>query len=882
VTRVLWLIALAAPCVVMGQGQFLTQKDTTRGPHPMPAPGRMVPAPPPPRSDAPESVTVALGPEYRASIFRKLFAGWHYRDLWLTPIRMQVLDLERFAGGLTPVEHGGGLQTVSLHMMGENGIEYSLRSIDKRPKVPEELVGTVVEQVVSDQTSAGNPAGSLITAALERSAHVLHEEPMFFVIPDDPRLGAFRGEFAGMAAEVEGRPKTKDGEEGFDDASKVEKTEKLFTDLNKSESNRVDSRDYLTARLVDFMVGDWDRDASQWRWARYGDKGDRLWKPIPVDRDWAFARSDGFVARLLRPRRPELIIFGDEFPSLFGLTFEEWDQDRRLMQDLERPVFDSAARWLQQVWTDSVIKDAVDQMPPPYQAERGAFFTKSLEKRRDKLPAEADAFYRQMAWGADVHTTTEPSVIDIARRTDTVVITIRAKDASPVDPYFVRTFVRGETHEIRLYLDGGPDSLTERGGCDGVKIRVLAGADGDVLVDSTSGSPGQTRVYDHGHPVRLIDPHAVGVDSRRWMGPQVPPGVLVRDVGQQCQTLPGAAGGSDAGAVVGLNLTCDEYGFRRQPWALSNSFTVGYASAAGGGGLDYLGQLRPVGGREIWSWHASANTSQFVWFFGYGNQTTYNPNLNNGFGESFYRARESFFELNPGLTFPFNQTTSLTVSPFMRYSQTGRLGEFVDSTKPYGTGPFGSIGGTIDAHYDTRDDVGYTTSGVFLHVTGLAVPDVWDAVDAYGKVRASAATYLTPPDGWAVRPTLALRVGGEKVWGTAPFQDMAHIGAYAPGEPFTVRGYISDRFTGTASAFGNAQLELPIARPLILVRTTIGLLAVNDIGRVFLPGENSSVWHDGYGGGFFIAPYSGTFTANFTLVHGTDGNRFYFGYGTGL
>ena len=867
-----------------GDKTYVAAKDTNRGPHAARAPGRVFPAPPPPTSDVPESVTVVPGPEYHAPWWRKLFAGAHYRDLWLTPIRVPVLDLARFAGGLTPIEHGGGEQTVSLHMMGANGIEYALRSVDKRPKVPEEFQGTVVEQLVADETSAANPAAALVVAPLEDAAHMLHEEPAYYVIPDDPRLGAFRREFAGMLAEVEGRPKTKDGEEGLGDASKVVKTPKLLENLNaKSESNRVDSRGYLAARLTDMYVGDWDRGPEQWRWARFGEKGDRFWKAIPVDRDWAFVRSDGLVARLARVHRPELIVFGDHYPSLLGLMFEQWDQDRRLLQDMERPAFDSTARWLQTVWTDSAIKDAVAHMPPEMQAKRGQFMTKALEKRRDNLPREADAFYREMAWGADVHTTTEPTVIDITRRHDTVDVRMRVKDAPAVDPYFERSFVRGETHEIRLYLDAGPDSITERGGGDGIKIRVLAGANGDVLVDSTTDSPGTTRVYDHGHPVRLVGAHAVGVDSRRYIGPKVPPGTFVRDIGEKCETEPGAAGSADAGAVIGINMTCNDYGFRRQPWALSQSFTIGYASGAGGGGIDYLGQLRPVGSREIWTWHASATTSQFTWFFGYGNNTTYNSDLTKGFGEQYYRARQSYFQFNPGLTLPFNQTTSLTVSPFLRYWQTGRQGTFIETTHPYGgDGPFGSIGGTVDFRYDTRDDRAYARSGVLINVFGRGVPDLWNSLTSYGKVRGTVGTYLTPPSDFPVRPTLVLRVGGEKLWGTAPYEDMAHIGAAAPGQPFSVRGYIADRFTGTASAFGNAQLELPVYQPLILVRTTFGLIVLNDIGRVWLPGEHSSTWHDGYGGGVFLAPFSGKVTANFLLVHGTDGNRFYFGYGTGL
>src|SRR5581483_10274419 len=483
--RTFWLLAgslLVSSASVRGQApgeKGALPKSTNRGPSELRAPGHVVPAPPPPTSDVPEWVTVVPGADYHAPFWRKWFAGAHYRDLWVTPIRVQVLDLARFAGGLTPIEHGGGEQTVSLHMMGANGIEYALRSVNKRPKVPEQFEGTVIEQLVADETSAGNPAAPLIVAPLEHDAHVLHEEPAYYVIPDDPRLGKFQHEFAGMLAEVEGRPKTKDGEEGFGDASKVVKTDKLMEQLNsKAASNRVDEHAYLTARLTDLYVGDWDRGPEQWRWARFGDKGERLWEPIPVDRDWAFVRSDGLIAYFARPHRPELVVFNSDYPTLFGLMFQQWDQDRRLLQDLERPAFDSTARWLQSVWTDSAIKDAVAHMPPPMQAKRGEFMVRSLERRRDKLPREADAYYRAMAWGADVHTSTEPAVVEITRSRDTVDLRIRAKDAEPVDPYFERQFVNGETHEIRVYLDGGPDSVVERGGNDGIKIRILAGANG--------------------------------------------------------------------------------------------------------------------------------------------------------------------------------------------------------------------------------------------------------------------------------------------------------------------------------------------------------------------------------------------------------------------
>src|SRR2546422_5138593 len=49
------------------------------------------------------------------TLFRsRLFLGAHYRDLWGTPVEVEVLDLSRFAGGLTPTGCGGRRQTKVL------------------------------------------------------------------------------------------------------------------------------------------------------------------------------------------------------------------------------------------------------------------------------------------------------------------------------------------------------------------------------------------------------------------------------------------------------------------------------------------------------------------------------------------------------------------------------------------------------------------------------------------------------------------------------------------------------------------------------------------------------------------------------------------------
>ncbi|MGD8700025.1 MAG: hypothetical protein PVJ43_12080, partial [Gemmatimonadales bacterium] len=53
-----------------------------------------------------DSVSIVPGPDYAAGSFHRFFWGDHYRDVWTTEIRVPVLDLEAYAGGLTPLSAG--------------------------------------------------------------------------------------------------------------------------------------------------------------------------------------------------------------------------------------------------------------------------------------------------------------------------------------------------------------------------------------------------------------------------------------------------------------------------------------------------------------------------------------------------------------------------------------------------------------------------------------------------------------------------------------------------------------------------------------------------------------------------------------------------------
>jgi hemolysin activation/secretion protein len=141
-------------------------------------------------------------------------------------------------------------------------------------------------------------------------------------------------------------------------------------------------------------------------------------------------------------------------------------------------------------------------------------------------------------------------------------------------------------------------------------------------------------------------------------------------------------------------------------------------------------------------------------------------------------------------------------------------------------------------------------------------------------MRTQAATYLSLLG--SMGPTLALRVGGDKVWGPHPFFDAAFVGGSS-----TVRGWREQRFAGDASLYGNAELRMFVTKFFFLLPSDFGFFGLADAGRVFSPGEHSGILHQGYGGGVWLAPLGRSNTLSLAVARSREGSGFYLRSGFG-
>jgi hypothetical protein len=822
-----------------------------------------------------EHRTVAIGPQYKAGGLHRALWGGDYRDVWTTPVSLEVLDLQTYAGGLTPTRTIGHGQTEALALKGRDGKDYTFRTVVKDPTglLPVELQETIARKILLDQMASGHPAAHVIAPGLLQPAGILHNVPRLVIMPDDPVLGEFRAAFANKVGDIE----EWGGTPGFAGTKKTIDGEEMWKRLRQSPEVRADSRAYLKARLLDQLMGDWDRHRDQWRWAEVG--GKQRWQPVPEDRDQAFVLYEGFFNSLLRPQLPMLVQFGPRYSSLAGLTFDGWDVDKRILADLDKPVWDEVARELQGELTDAVLEAAVVRQPPEYHARNRDRLLAGLKARRDTLPVQADRFYRYINRTVDVFGTDEHERVE-AHRFDNgdLELTVRAAGADGEgagEPYLQRRFVPAVTKEVRVYLYGGNDKVVVTGEHHGgVLLRIIAGDGADVLDDSRGGG---TRFSASGPQARVVAGRGTHWDRRPYKEPPTAKRgewIPARDWGRLTVPRPLLTYAADYGALIGAAVTTTGYGFRKAPWSDQQTVQVVYSTGETGFRGSYLGQFRFENSPLRVGLFAAGSGIDVSRFFGQGNETTFEGD------QDTYKVDQKSAHLEPSLIYGVGDNVDVSLGVVAKYYDTDpRDNPVLKDTTFYGQGGFTELGLSARLRVDATDHRALPRRGVFASMGALFYPSVADVTDTFGSIHGQARVFLATSGELA--PTLALKAGGERVFGTHPFFDSAFIGgrpAFNPLEPggeSSVRGLPPQRYAGDGSLFGGAELYLPLTRAFLLVPGQVGISGFVDVGRVFNEGESSDRWHPGYGGGVFFASPARRNLVSFTIGRSEGRTGFY-------
>jgi outer membrane protein assembly factor BamA len=234
-------------------------------------------------------------------------------------------------------------------------------------------------------------------------------------------------------------------------------------------------------------------------------------------------------------------------------------------------------------------------------------------------------------------------------------------------------------------------------------------------------------------------------------------------------------------------------------------------------------------------------------FYGLGNETEIED-------RNFFLARIGGISARPSLQKQLLPFTSARVGPsfeFTRVEPQTLNGSSVptrftaeDFQDKYYVGLEGEF------HIDGTDTLAATEHGLRWLNSAAANVGVRNTRNAFVRLESELSYFYTFYN--PIRVTLGLRFGGATNIGDFEFYQANTLGGRS-----NLRGYRTTRFAGHSMAFNNVDVRVQLLDFNVYVMRGIGgVLGFFDTGRVWAGGDDSDVWHTGYGGGIWIAPFN--------------------------
>ena len=814
-----------------------------------------------------DSIIIKAGPQYdRSKMFQWLW-GKHYREEWAVPVKVPYLFLDTLAGGLTPFQAGGGRQSKSLHLRSVNNKNYVLRSIDKTfgRAIPDLYQGTYIESFLNDQVSIGHPYAALTIGPMAEAARIYHTNPIIGFVPRQNRLDSFNLEFGNALYLFEQRP-----DENWEEAPNLGNskniigTEKVLEKIFKDNDNEVDQLAFVRARLFDMLIGDWSRHEDQWRWAEF-EKGDdkKTYMPIPRDRDQVYTKFDGLLVGTMKKvlHLGHLQTFDYKIKNVKKLNYPARHLDRKFATEPSLQDWMTIAKDLQARLTDSVIETSVKQLPPEIFPISGREIISKLKSRRDRLPEYATKYYKSLAKEVEVVGTDKDECFEVTRLNDdeTSVIVYKIKKGGEKEPgpIYSRVFKKSETNEVRLYGLRGNDVFYLSGDVDkGIKVRIIGGPEKDSIINNSIVNAGtrKVEVYDDSNNVienpggaRLHISNDSSIHEYHYDS-YVP---------DKSGFRPSIFYSNEDRLYVSLGYMVRKNKWRKFPFAYEHGLYLHYSLIEAAPSLTYKGVYNQVFGK--WNLALNGNYDAIRWtnFYGLGNETTFdNPKVN------YYRTRTREYSVGVGLFRPLGKYEFLSFNGFYQNVKIiDDAGRFLSSNPhppidQYKPKSFAGI--QTDYSYSMTNDPIVPSRGADFFSSLVYVRNLQHKDSSFLNLSASFNTYfqLSP------KFIFVFRGGAATLAGHPEFYQYNAIGGSQK-----LRGYRRTRFMGKTSVFNNNELQWVNRFRSRLFNGKAGLVAFYDIGRVWMPGESSSKWHPGYGGGILLAPFnriSATLTYGFS------------------
>lgn len=809
-------------------------------------------------------VTAAADSQYITTGFREFFFGDHYRNSWATPIRVPVIT---FGKHLTLTGKSSGIQTETLFAVDSTGRQFAVRTLHKDLEqfIPRMLQRNFIVDVVQDQVSAAFPYAKLISTPLANAADIFTTDARAaYVIPPDSSqfdLRTQRGNMAIIEEFVSG--KLVQEKYGLPARNQTFSTEEVINRLLNEPALSVDKEFVLKVRLFDMLINDWHRHEGQFIWIELTKpNGKNVMRPFPIDRDNAFLLTDGLFpwAATRKWGARKFQNFSPKVRDIAGLNYVARYFDRRFLHGLDKDTWLAVADDIQKNLTDSVIEQAVLQLPRQIYQQRGKFFTQTLKERRNQLKDAALRYYHILNDKVDIVGTNmkdtykieynEDGDIQIIAKTEMPDNSVSGRDTVVVHP--------DETQDIRLYgMDGKDTFIFNIAAKLPLDLHIVGGNnDQDVFVrDDIVRSLGNFKSYNLNVPRKSdISYEARSKEFTKRYINLYGYNYQEFEYGKKTPVLDVSIN-EDDGLFLGGGINIITHGFRKYPFAHRQTLSANAAFNTGSFNANYRGEfIRAVGRADLILNTSVSVPNSRTNFFGFGNETEeindtdfHTARIDQIFNMALLRYRLlSFVDLEIGPTFEM-YNPKFEQNRFISTPASG-LGEEDFEMKSF-------IGIVNNFNFNFSNSKQFDKRGLeaifstkFMHGFDENEP----RLTMKYKLR-----YYRPLH--FMNSLLATRIGMARNIGDFEFYQANTLGGQLSANPNisllnsgNFRGMPRHRFSGRTVFYHNTDLRIPIFEAnSFFIPGTLGVLALVDHGRVWNSNLSSSKWHVGKGGGIW-------------------------------
>lgn len=816
----------------------------------------------------------------------KALWGEHYRPLYSRKFEFPVLYIDTLPGNLEVLGAGGGHQSKSLGFKDENDHEYTMRGLKKSAiqflqstvvtthYVEEYLKNTVAERYVQDFYTTAFPYGTFPAGRFMDELDIFHPNSNLYYVPKQEALGIYNEEYGNglymFEAHVGGENKDL---EIFGNADDILNTQDLFLEMRETKDVYVDEDMFIRARLLDMLLGDWDRHEGQYEWAEFEDEdGRKKYLPIAKDRDQVFSKTDGFLLSLLKIGFPEFRAMEEYSPEVKNpkwFNVAGYPLDKAFIRNAEWEDWKKQVEYIQNNITDEVIREAFEVLPEdltkdPYVAD----IKEIMKERRGNLEEIARDYYQHLA-EFDMFTGTEKDDKFLITRKPNGITNVQLKNKDD-EIVAEKSYNSDITREVWIYgLDGDDEFKIVGNGSKLLKLKVIGGEENDIYdfqnkrraklydfksKDNTIKTPGANKMLVDSYDINNYDPNKKKI--------------------RQYTIFPSADFNSDVGFKLGIKNTYTTYGLVKNPFTTRQSLTANYFFTTQGFDVDYNAEFAHI----FYNWNFGLNayysSPNFTMnYFGTGNDTEYDPD---DVAKDYNRVKIQQWRFAPSLIWRNDTKSSFIIKPLIESIEVDYdEGRYVADNLAPTNAVFDSqlyAGGELNYNYTNKDREAFPSRGVELDLLAGYKTNIDDNENSFGYIRPMLAMdYPLHESGFAV---IATKIGGQAIIGDN--YEFYHAATLGGGNVNSLRGYRNERFNGKYAFYQNLDLRSGITQfRTNFVPIRIGASLGFDYGRVWVDNDDSNEWHTDYGGSIFINAFK-AFTGNIGYYVGDEGGRLNF------